>query len=207
MANQRRCRCGEAQCLTTAHRTSGSGHSHPDASQPSKSGQTPSSDSAQQQQSTHANGKKSKHDSAASQGIRGAKKNTTRKTRCHARSHGPETFALVRQRYDCEFEDGALAIAPGDTDYQGHRVRAMNHIASAIRHLGSPMGMGYASDYSGGGNLPQAQSNQILRDAIFRLSQTQASLGPGMTAAAHHHHAHASITEAIRELEVALRIR
>ena len=54
----------------------------------------------------------------------------------------------------------------------------------------------------GGGHMPQAESDQILRNAVFQLRQTQGSLGNGSNAAAHHRDAHTSINEAIQQLEV-----
>jgi len=93
-----------------------------------------------------------------------------------------------------------------DADYQGHRVRAMDHVASALRHLGwsSPVsGMFAASS----GNLPQGKSDQILRDAIVQLNITEKNLGTGTTGAEHHRNAHVAVAEAIRELHVALNIR
>jgi hypothetical protein len=90
----------------------------------------------------------------------------------------------------------------------------MNHIATAIRHLGSTSGLetglgnaNYGGIGSGGGNMPQAESDQILHNAIFSLHQTQGSLQHGSNVAAHHRDAHTSITEAIHELQVALKIR
>ena len=87
----------------------------------------------------------------------------------------------------------------------------MSHIETAIHHMGSAsgssMGLGGGFTGTGGGHMPQAESDRILHDAIFQLRQTQSSLGTGTNAAAHHHSAHTSINEAIQQLEVALKIR
>ena len=96
-------------------------------------------------------------------------------------------------------------LQKADADYDGHRVRAMEHIAAAVHHLGSSSPLGLGAE--GSGNPPQAQSDRILRDAIHTLSTTETSLGTGTNAAAHHHTAHTSVAEAIRELHAALSIR
>jgi hypothetical protein len=87
----------------------------------------------------------------------------------------------------------------------------MNHIETAIHHMGSTsglgMGLGGGFTATGGGHMAQGESDQILRDAVFQLRQTQSSLGTGTNAAAHHRNAHTSINEAIQQLEVALKIR
>ena len=93
-----------------------------------------------------------------------------------------------------------------DADYLGHRVRAMNHIATAIHHLGSTIAF-IARDGMGTHRLPQAESDQILHDAVFQLNHVQASLGTGTTAAARHRDVHANVTEAIHELQISLRLR
>ena len=106
-------------------------------------------------------------------------------------------------------------LREADADYQGHRMRSMEHIVSAIHRLESTGGLnggggmvGYGGMGGfGGGNMPQGQSDQLLRDALVHLRQTQGMLGTGTTAAEHHLNAHVSISEAIHELEVALRVR
>jgi hypothetical protein len=93
-----------------------------------------------------------------------------------------------------------------DADYAGHRVRAMEHIAAAVRHLGAASPV-VASLAIGAGNLPQSESDQVLRHAIHTLSRTALMMGTVAHAAAHHHTARISVAEAIRELEIALTIR
>jgi hypothetical protein len=106
-------------------------------------------------------------------------------------------------------------LREADADYQGHRMRSMEHIVSAIHRLESSSGVnggGGIGGYGGmggfgGSTLPQGQSDRLMRDALVHLRQTQGMLGTGSTAAEHHRDAHAAITEAIHEVEVALRVR
>jgi hypothetical protein len=106
-------------------------------------------------------------------------------------------------------------LREADADYQGHRMRSMEHVVSAIHRLDSALGhnggggMGGFGGMvgSGSGNLPQGQSDRLMRDALVHLRQTQSMLGTGTTAAEHHRDAHASVTEAIREVEIALKNR
>jgi len=93
-----------------------------------------------------------------------------------------------------------------DHDYQGHRVRAMSHVASAIRSL-HPSSALNTNVTAGQGNLPQAQSDEILRNALVHLSTAETSLGTGTNGAAHHRNARTSVAEAIHELHTALEIR
>lgn len=99
-----------------------------------------------------------------------------------------------------------LRLRNADADYGGRRVRAMEHIAAAIRHLGATSPV-VASLAIGAGNLPQAESDQVLRHDIHTLRRTELMMGTGTVVAAHHHAARVSVTEAIRELEIALTIR
>ncbi|MGO9923204.1 MAG: hypothetical protein ACLQIB_51965 [Isosphaeraceae bacterium] len=95
-----------------------------------------------------------------------------------------------------------------DADYQGHRVRAMEHIAAALRHLGATSpGAVSLSLAVGAGNLPQRRSDEILREAIHTLSRTELMVGTGAHNAAHHQSARSSVAAAIRELNIALSIR
>jgi hypothetical protein len=97
-------------------------------------------------------------------------------------------------------------LGGADHDYQGHRVKAMGNVAAAIRSL-DPASALIANVASGPGNLPQAQSDQILRDALVHLNITETSLGTGTGGTAHHHNARASVAAAIHELHTALDIR
>jgi hypothetical protein len=96
-------------------------------------------------------------------------------------------------------------MSRADHDYGGHRIRSMEHVAGALEHLGaiSPIsGIALASQ----GNLPQAQSDQLLREAEFHLKNVLNTIGTGKNTLSHHHNARASVEAAIRELHVALRI-
>jgi hypothetical protein len=97
-------------------------------------------------------------------------------------------------------------LREADHDYQGHRVQALHHVNQAIEHLGSSVPMGLGSGMSHG-NMPQAQSDGILRDSLHKLRTAESQLASGSNAAAHHARARTSLGQAIRELEVALRIR
>jgi hypothetical protein len=97
-------------------------------------------------------------------------------------------------------------LQQADHDYQGHRARAANYIVSALRHLGATSMPG-SSIVPGRGQLPQAQSDGMLRDALFRLNTVENQLATRTNAAAHHVGARTSVGAAIRELNVALAIR
>jgi hypothetical protein len=95
-------------------------------------------------------------------------------------------------------------LVKADGDYAGHRVRAMEHVAAAAHQLGSSSPL--ITNGASAGNLAQPLSDEILRNALHSLKTIEGSLGSGMSTAAHHHSAHASISEAIRELHLALNI-
>jgi hypothetical protein len=94
-----------------------------------------------------------------------------------------------------------------DHDYQGHRVRAMNHISSALEHLGSPAFNSDSAQHFGLGNLPQSKSDEILRDALIHLKTAESELTSGTNHPAYHGNARSKVAEAIGELHVALNIR
>ena len=103
-------------------------------------------------------------------------------------------------------------LQQADHDYDGNRVRAMESVSQAIHHLGAtgPLGFGGGSSLagiSGAGNLPQGQSDGILRDAIHNLRNVEGQLGTSGGGATHHAEARASVARAIHHLEVALRVR
>jgi hypothetical protein len=169
-----------------------------------------------QQQNKQTGSQTSKRDAANAR----AKEANREKERAKMKSH--ELKAALANRSTRAADNLAVGhlktaharLRSADADYQGHRVNAMRHIETAIHHLGSSsglnagMGMGNIGGANGGGGqMPQAESDQILQDAIHRLTQAQASLGTGTTAAAHHHNANTSITEAIHQLQTALKIR
>ena len=79
----------------------------------------------------------------------------------------------------------------------------MDHIAGALRDLGSSAPPGSLSLVSAGA-MPQSQSDQVLRNAVVPLRLAETSLS-GNTE--RHHRARIAVSQAIRELETALRIR
>jgi hypothetical protein len=168
------------------------------------------------EQSSPKNGKKGKTNDATN------RLNEERKERERAKEKSHEDKEAIRNRSTRIVDNRAVSmlktvhnrLREADADYQGHRVKAMNHIATAIRHLGSAAGVNMGSMLAGSGieglgtgHLSQGASDEILHNAIVQLKGTQGSLGTGPAAAAHHLSAHTSITEAVRELEVALKIR
>ena len=76
-----------------------------------------------------------------------------------------------------------------DTDYAGRRVRAMEYINAALRHLGAPTAV-VASLPMGAGPLPQRESDEILRDALGSLNRAEVMLNTGASTA---HHQNAQI--------------
>jgi hypothetical protein len=168
---------------------------------------------ANPQQLDQLNGKKPKQDAAHSKSKEPRHEEERAKRKLH------ETKLITANRPTRAADNLAIGhlknvhskLRGADADYDGHRVRAMNHIETAIHHMGSAsgnsMGLGDGFIGKGGGHLPQAESDRILREAIFQLRQTQSTLGTGTNAAAHHRSAHTSINEAIQQLEVALKIR
>ena len=97
-------------------------------------------------------------------------------------------------------------LESADHDYQGHRVKAMNHIASALTDLGSTS-VGNSSVSANAGNLPQSRSDEILRDAMFQLRTAETSLGTGTDRGERHHRARSAVAHAVHELVTALEIR
>jgi hypothetical protein len=97
-------------------------------------------------------------------------------------------------------------LARADHDYAGHRVKAMNHIASALQDLGS-IGVGNSAFPASSGNLAQSRSDEMLRDAMLQLKITENSLLTGNDRAERHHRARGAVAHAIRELETALQVR
>ena len=85
-------------------------------------------------------------------------------------------------------------------------MRAMGHIAGAVLDLGSPAPLGSVS-LASAGNLPQAQSDRVLRDVLVQLKHAEGSLGTGSNRTERHHRAHAAVAHAIHELETALSVR
>ncbi len=97
-------------------------------------------------------------------------------------------------------------LQQADRDYQGHRARGAGHVVNALRHLG-------ASSLPGSNMIPvqnqlaQAQSDAMLRDALFRLNTAQGQLTSRTSLASHQGNARTQIAQAIQELNVALSVR
>ena len=66
-------------------------------------------------------------------------------------------------------------LEKAEADYRGHRLRAMEHVSAALLHLGAVSPSVPALTISAI-NLPQAQSDQVFRDAIHTLSRTELML-------------------------------
>jgi hypothetical protein len=98
------------------------------------------------------------------------------------------------------------SLHSADTDYQGHRERAMGHVATALARLGAPGSAMGGGSILGSGNLAQAQSDEILRDSRAKLISVERTL---RSATIHEHHrmARVAVDEAISQLNVALKIR
>jgi hypothetical protein len=95
-------------------------------------------------------------------------------------------------------------LLQADQDYNGHRVEAINSVGHALNVLGSPTPPGGGV---GLGNMPQAQSDGILRDAIIKLRTVQGQLGGTASTATYHDLARTSVGQAIDHLEAALTVR
>jgi hypothetical protein len=88
-------------------------------------------------------------------------------------------------------------LSRADNDYGGSRPRAMTHVAIALHHLGVSAPL---TNMSSIGNLPQAQSDRLLREAETHLHRALNSVTVD-------HNARAPIEAAIHELHTALTLR
>jgi hypothetical protein len=217
MMSPRRGSRSHAQGQSMSGQNQSLGNPRPQARQPNQAKAAQGgSVGSNQQQPNQSSGSTSKHKAAE------AKEARHEHERELAKEKSNERKSANGNRPSRAADNGTISLLKtvhsklhrADADYQGHRVRAMEHIESAIHHLGSTSGLnmglggGDKADIGlGGGHVAQAESDQILRDAIFHLSQMQGSLGNGSNSAAHHRNAHTSVTEAIHELRVALEIR
>src|SRR4051812_11367565 len=94
-----------------------------------------------------------------------------------------------------------MKLQQADHDYLGHRARAAHHIVAALRHLGASSLTGSGIP-PGAGRLAQAQSDALLRDALFRLNIVHNELGTRIRTAAHHGSVRRSVTAAMGELNL-----
>jgi hypothetical protein len=92
-----------------------------------------------------------------------------------------------------------------DHDYAGHRSRAMNHVGTAIGHLGG--GAGLAMNAARTAGLSQEQSDQMLREAMDQLITVKEMLENRTDRVAQHQRALASVGAAMSEIRIALNIR
>jgi hypothetical protein len=96
------------------------------------------------------------------------------------------------------------SLNQADHDYLGNRVEAMRYIAHALHHLGSSPS---ATLGGGFGNLPQARSDAILREAALKLKNVDGQLASRSTHDVRHQEARAEVERAIHHLHIALEIR
>jgi type IV secretory pathway VirB10-like protein len=120
-----------------------------------------------------------------------------------------EAIALLRSAHQ--------KLHEADHDYDGHRHRATEHVRGALGHLGSsaetPIRAGGAR-----ANLPQSVSDAVMREARSSLETIKNQLASGIHAGAghgkaqgagnvRHEEARAAVDAAIREIDLALRVR
>jgi hypothetical protein len=99
-----------------------------------------------------------------------------------------------------------MKLSKADHDYSGHRVQAMRHVARALEHLTGSYRFN-ENVSSGIGNLPQAESDRLLREAEGHLNTIENTLSTRTNGLEHHQSARTSVAEAIHELRIALAIR
>jgi hypothetical protein len=98
-------------------------------------------------------------------------------------------------------------LAKADHDYQGHRVKAMKQVHAAIHALkvGGKAPKNPFKGPKGGGNLPQDQSDALLKQAMNQITAVQTQLAnvqdPRATTAT------ADLATAVTELQTALKIK
>jgi len=151
-------------------------------------------------------GKRGALDSGASAKTNHTESRSTQKTHPREAIDARRRPLAADQRMISLLRTTHTKLQGADHDYDGHRVRAMRHIENALHHLGGMSALN-TNVLEGSGNLPQAQSDQILRDSIVHLNMTEKSLGTVRNAAEHHRSARTSVAEAIHELHTALKIR
>jgi hypothetical protein len=167
-------------------------------------GSSTQSGGTEQQQPNRKNETKSTHDENAAREMH--RKNELMSLKKHSVADSKRKSAL---------DQGSISLLrtvhsklrQADHDYDGHRMRAMNHVASALEHLGSPAFHGELGQNFGLGNLPQSKSDEILRTALVHLKTVEHDLWTGTNHAEHHGSARAKVAEAIGELHIALNIR
>ena len=121
------------------------------------------------------------------------------------RKTSPEYPSVNNQAIIGLLKNAYAKMSRADHDYGGHRVRSMEHVASALHHLGASSAPTGNPSWSPG-NLPQSQSDQLLQEAKLHLRQVESTLSTGNNTFSNHHNARASVAAAIHELHVALNI-
>ncbi len=109
-----------------------------------------------------------------------------------------ESIALLRAAHQ--------RLHQADHDYAGHRIRAVEHVGSALGHLGSSAQVGVRSG-TGRGTMPQPVSDTHLQEARGHLEMIKNRLAVRGASAKGHGEAHRAVDAAIREIDVALAIR
>ena len=129
-----------------------------------------------------------------------AKKAETKAPAKVATGGGPdhESIALLRAAHQ--------RLHQADHDYAGHRIRAMEHVGSALGHLGSSAQAGVRSG-TGRGTMPQPVSDAHLREARGHLEMIRNRIAAGPAAAKGHGAARGAVEAAIREIDIALSLR
>ena len=97
-------------------------------------------------------------------------------------------------------------LQTADHDYQGHRIRALDHVSLALQELGAPTFFSPRPSPNAG-ELPQAQSDQVLRSALVQMNSAKSLLGSGTTASSNQSRARGLVIKAIQEINTALAVR
>ncbi len=110
---------------------------------------------------------------------------STQKVRARAANAATKPTTAADRRTVAILRDVHTKLEEADADYRGHRIRAMEHIGAAVHRLGSESVLN-ANLIEGMGNLPQARSDEILRNAIAQLRIAERNLGSGTESLEHH---------------------
>ena len=130
----------------------------------------------------------------------------------HAKRAEKKAPAKVAARGGTDHESISLLRAvhhklhEADHDYDGHRHRALEHVGSALGHLGSSA---EAPNRSGPGrrNSPQSVSDAIMRETRASLEMIKGRFAVGTGVAKGHSEARGAVDAAIREIGLALAVR
>jgi hypothetical protein len=142
-------------------------------------------------------------------------------TRSYNRYYNPNSLANQNNGPVISHLNSTLAtLAKADHDYSGHRVKAMQHVNTAIRHL-EPASVrnnqpnlatlynnnsGNSGTGTGKKTMPQATSDKHLKNALQSLNSIGNYISNNGTAT-NHAQALKSVQQAIQELNTALSIR